>query len=768
MTQPSHTAASHNSASSHANPTAREEHNPELELAWEFVEHTGVSLFLTGKAGTGKTTFLRTLRRESAKTMVVVAPTGIAAINAEGVTIHSFFQLPLAPYVPGAMVKEKFAFAKEKLRIIRALDLLVIDEISMVRSDLLDAVDNALRKYRRSPLPFGGVQLLMIGDLQQLAPVVTPRDEALMAPYYTSPYFFGSHALAQIPYMTIELQKVYRQQNPTFIELLNHVRENRMTPEDIALLNSRLNPTFRPKQGSDFIRLTTHNHMADSYNAAELARLTSPMQHYEAKVSGTFPESNYPLPLTLQLKVGAQVMFVKNDSSGNRRYFNGKIGHVVYADREVVRVLCPGEDVPIDVTPEVWENARYTVNESTNTIDTEVMGTFTQLPLRLAWAITIHKSQGLTFDHVIIDAGASFAPGQVYVALSRCKTLEGIVLATPIGTDSLDTDPNVAAYISHQEEEARRSVAQLPRIKQEYHRHLLMDMFRFSSIASLHESLLRQLNSVFSHSFPNETAEQQQISLSLREKITEVADKWLALIASMTYEAISAPAFLERVGASARYFSKELQNLFGSSLRNAARVRTDNKKASQRVKELVADLRQQVDASVLLLELIAEHGFSAPRYLKFKQKATLDATREGALKRVAKGGRYASETDPDTATVGSSRSRRRKKDPTLPKEKKQPSHEISYELFTSGMTREEIANERSLTVGTITNHLMHYVDRGTLSIEDVLTPTLVNAITSAIQSLPPEALALDIQKLLPPSTTIADIVLVRSILRGRS
>lgn len=768
MTHTNNQHVSPTATPSHANFQAREEHNPELELAWEFVEHTGVSLFLTGKAGTGKTTFLRTLRRESSKTMVVVAPTGIAAINAEGVTIHSFFQLPLAPYVPGATVKEKFGFAKEKLRIIRALDLLVIDEISMVRSDLLDAVDNALRKYRRSPLPFGGVQLLMIGDLQQLAPVVTPRDEALMAPYYSSAYFFGSHALAQIPYMTIELQKVYRQQNPTFIELLNHVRENRMTATDVALLNSRLNPSFRPARNSDFIRLTTHNHMADSYNAAELARLTSPMYTYDAKVSGTFPESNYPLPLTLQLKVGAQVMFVKNDTSGNRRYFNGKIGHVVYADRTAVRVQCPGEEHPIEVTPEVWENARYTVNESTNTIDTEVMGTFTQLPLRLAWAITIHKSQGLTFDHVIIDAGASFAPGQVYVALSRCKTLEGIVLATPIGAGTIETDPKVEAYISHQEEAARQSVAQLPHIKQEYHRHLLMDLFRFASIASLQESLLRQLNSVFSHSFPAETAEQQQIALSLREKVTDVADKWIALIASMTYESLSAPTFLERVSASARYFSKELQRIFANSLRNAAKVRTENKKASQRVKELVADLRQQVDASVMLLELIAENGFDAPHYLKFKQKATLDATREGSLKRVAKGGRFLSETDPDTATVGSSRTSRsrRKSAAAEPKEKKKPSHEITYELFGAGMTREEIATERSLTVTTITNHLMHYVDRGTLSIDDVLTPTLVNAITSAIRALAPDATASEIQALLPPGTTIADIIIVRSLLRN--
>ena len=401
-----------------------------LRTAWDFVENTGRSIFLTGKAGTGKTTFLKEVMAGSRKRPIVVAPTGVAAINAGGVTIHSFFQLPFSPYVPGAKVENKFDFSREKRKIIASIDLLIIDEISMVRADLLDAIDAVLRRFREHDQPFGGVQLLMIGDLAQLTPVVTPEDERILKPYYSTPYFFASKALQQIDYVTIQLEHVYRQQDASFINILNEVRNGHPSEAVLAKLNSRLSPQPLPaREGSGYIRLTTHNNIANNYNESELRKLSTPAYTYRAEIKGTFPEYSYPTAEALVLKEGAQVMFVKNDPSGDHRYYNGRIGRVMEAGDNRLTVYCEGDSEAIEVEPLEWENTRYTLNEKTREIEAEVQGTFRQLPLRLAWAITIHKSQGLTFDHAIIDANQSFAPGQVYVALSRCRTLEGLLLA---------------------------------------------------------------------------------------------------------------------------------------------------------------------------------------------------------------------------------------------------------------------------------------------------------------------------------------------------
>ena len=730
-------------------------HNHELELAWEFAEHTGVSIFLTGKAGTGKTTFLRTLKERSSKSMVVVAPTGVAAMNAGGVTIHSFFQLPLSPFVPGSEYRDKFNFSKDKLRIIRALDLLVIDEISMVRADLLDAIDNALRKYRRDTRPFGGVQLLMIGDLLQLAPVVTPQDEALLRPHYSTPYFFGSKALAQIPYVTIELQKVYRQQNRRFVELLNNVRDNRLTAEDVRLLQSRLDPDFNPKGNSGYIRLTSHNITADNFNNRELARLQSPLRRYKADIRDNFPELIFPTSSELELKVGAQVMFIKNDSSPERRYYNGKIGTVVSAEPDCVKVICHDdaggtEAEPILVEPQKWENTKYTVDEATNTIVPDVQGTFSQLPLRLAWAITIHKSQGLTFPKAIIDAGAAFAPGQVYVALSRCTSLEGIVLATPIGAGLIGGDPEVNAYIACQQEEAARSEANLPAIKQAYFRSLLVDMFNFGSLVSLQESLNRQMSQVFRHSFPKETERQAEIAIALRERVVAVADKWIAIISNQPYDALTDPAMLERVSRSALYFQKELAEIFGDSLTQAARVRTDNKKATQRVKELVGDIRVSLGRWNFLLGHMGSKTFSIPTYLQCRQAAVLESSRETSLRRLA-----------GNDVTGGVKKKKEKK----VKEPRKISHDITFEMFSQGLDRYEIATQRGLAVSTISEHLMKFVDNGTISIRDILTPVLVNQVTSALEQLGEDVNYNELRRLLPDNITFWDIRAVQRLIR---
>ena len=601
------------------------EQNNELRTAWDFVEHTGRSIFLTGKAGTGKTTFLKAVVEQSSKRSIVVAPTGVAAINAGGMTIHSFFQLPFSPFVPGAKIESRFDFGKEKRKIISSLDLLIIDEISMVRSDLLDAIDSVLRRFRDRYKPFGGVQLLMIGDLQQLTPVVTPDDERMLAPYYDTPYFFGSKALAQIEYVTIQLEKVYRQQDDTFLTLLNHIREGHPTADDLALLNARYQPAFVPQPNEGYIRLTTHNQMANNYNESELKKLSGRAYTYRAKIEGTFPDYSYPTAETLVLKEGAQVMFVKNDPSGEHRYYNGRIGHVTLAEDNRLEVYCPGDAEAIEVEPLEWENARYTLNDQTREIETEVLGKFSQLPLRLAWAITIHKSQGLTFERAIIDASLSFAPGQVYVALSRCKTLEGMALASQIPPQAIISDERVDSYISHQEEAALRSIEQLPTLKDEYYRYLLMELFDFKDILYREEYLNRIITEFFYHSYTDIAEMHKRALENYKQQVVVVADKWVGMIQQMAIDTLHNAEFLERVKRSATYFEQTLEQVLARPLALVPDVKSQNKQAMKRLTENYGDLRQAWLSRRYLLQQMAKRTFTIADYLRQKQHSLLDA-----------------------------------------------------------------------------------------------------------------------------------------------
>jgi hypothetical protein len=610
------------------------EMSEEIKNAWEFVEHTGVSIFLTGKAGTGKTTFLRYVVKNSKKTMIVVAPTGVAAINAGGVTIHSFFQLPLSPYVPGMSFKSKFNFSKDKLRIIRALDLLVIDEISMVRSDLLDAVDNALRKYRRSHLPFGGVQLLMMGDLQQLTPVVTPEEENLLRAHYDTPYFFGSHALAQIDYVTINLSKVYRQQDRRFVSLLNHIRENTLTDSDMRLLNSRYVKGFKPRSDEGYIRLTTHNALADNYNAKMLASLQAPEYQFDAVVEKNFPENVYPTSKTLVLKRGTQVMFIKNDSV-NHRYFNGKIGTVENIADDHVYVRCPDDNSLVEVEMGEWENVSYKVNDSTNEIERKVDGVFRQLPLRLAWAITIHKSQGLTFDHAVIDAGAAFAPGQAYVALSRCRTLEGLVLATPLRRDSFIIDNRVSEYIRHQEYEMVRSLSRIDTIKETYFRRMLVELFTFHDIGANLDRLIRHMEENMGNAFAITARRHREAEERMRTNITAVANNWCRMIEQAPYPSLFGENFIQRYFKSLAYFKKELEDTFKALFVEDTKLRSGNKAHQTRFVETLTALTQSYAEKLLIISRMAvsEENFNIANYLEVKQDASLKATNDKVKKK---------------------------------------------------------------------------------------------------------------------------------------
>ena len=711
------------------------EKNQELRNAWDFVEHTGISIFLTGKAGTGKTTFLRALKEHSNKRNVIVAPTGVAAMNAGGMTIHSFFQLPLSPFVPNANIKNRFDYSKEKRKIMRTLDLLIIDEISMVRADVLDAIDSVLRRFREPNKPFGGVQLLMIGDLQQLTPVVTPTEEELLQRYYDTPYFFGSKALRSINYVTIELTHVYRQQDETFITLLNNIREGNVSESDLQRLNQRYDPTFQPKQGSDYIRLTTHNRMAESYNEDQLRNLPTRAYTFSAQTEGNFPEYNYPTDFNLTLKVGAQVMFIRNDNIG--RYYNGRIGHVTYVDNEKISVLCPGDEEPFDVEAETWENTKYTLNEKTKQIEAEVQGTFKQYPLRLAWAITIHKSQGLTFEHAIIDAQASFASGQVYVALSRCKSLEGLVLASPIGNTAIINDSRVSDYISHQTEEAQKSISVLPTLKEEYYRQLLIEMFNFNDLKVYETALFRVLTEFF-FKYTKINALHKMALSDLENRVIGVSIKWEKTINSMTTEQLQREDFKERIKKGALYFHSELTEIFSKTIPLTKEVETNNKVGAKRFDSTYTELKQTYDAKQDLLESMMEEDFTITNYLTRKQEAILNSIGD--------------------ETERKRRKRRETKD--SPAANKISTYEQSYILYKAGKSIEEIAKERGLTEGTIQGHLIPYINNGDIKLEDVIEEKKINIIKRIAKAVGRENGIKPIKEQCPSDITYNDINLV--------
>lgn len=422
--------------------------NFELDVARFIVEKTDMSLFLTGKAGTGKTTFLREVVRYTKKKCIVLAPTGIAAVNAGAMTIHSFFQFGLGPFVQGVIEpKSDFRINKSKLELIRHLQLLIIDEVSMVRADLMDHIDVELRRIRRNSKPFGGVQLLMIGDLQQLPPIAHGGEDELLRQYYKTLYFFSSSALKSMKYSCIELKNVHRQTDGHFIDILNHARNCTLTSLDITDLNARYIPGFSPKPEDGYIRLMTHNRQVDYVNTAEMEKLDSKPYTFVAAVTGTFPEESYPTADSLTLKKGAQVMFIKNDPE--RRFINGTLGEVKSIDKNSIAVRLAESGTVIDVEPMEWQNIRYQFDEESKEISSKQIGRFKQYPLKAAWAITVHKSQGLTFDKAIIDVHAAFSPGQAYVALSRCRTLDGLVLSSPVSASVFMRDNAVDAYMNY-------------------------------------------------------------------------------------------------------------------------------------------------------------------------------------------------------------------------------------------------------------------------------------------------------------------------------
>lgn len=607
--------------------------NEQAQRAGYFVNNTDMSVFLTGKAGTGKTTFLRQLVCSTFKRHVVLAPTGVAAINAQGVTIHSFFQLPLDPYLPDVpelvteyqMSKGKRSMGKNKLNIIRSLDLLIIDEISMVRADLLDAVDAALRRYRRSSLPFGGVQLLMIGDIHQLAPVVTDSERPYLEQVYPSPFFFHSKALQKMRYVVIQFSKVFRQQDQRLLYILNHIRDNHYSDEVMSLLNQRYDPSLSLAD-ADAIRLTTHNHQADTINRDRLARLKGSSCLFRAEVEGDFPASMYPVDLELSLKEGARVMFVKNDVSFDKRYYNGMLATVVRVDgNEQLTVVSDSGD-ELEVSPVSWENVKYELDDSDGQIRQNVTGVFRQIPLRLAWAVTIHKAQGLTFDNVIVDAASAFAYGQVYVALSRCRTLQGLHLASPISSSCLRHDFHVDSFDHSVLSTQPDLQKQLDVSRRDYFIKLYLEAFSFSAWRDFFEKMVLFYVSHMQKKFPETTQLVQSVNRRFEADIYQVAERFRAQVLQHVHAVsdLYADSYLTRRGRDASAYFLPLLVDINRSVSKAFDIEVKNKDHKSTLSKLIEEYAELFKVKCDVMKYLSYHDFDIEAYLRCKNLAVID------------------------------------------------------------------------------------------------------------------------------------------------
>jgi len=754
--------------------------NPELELAVQFIEKTDRNLFITGKAGTGKTTFLHKIKQESLKRMVIVAPTGVAAINAKGVTIHSFFQMPFGPILPNQIANTSNAqrkFSKTKIDIIKSLDLIIIDEISMVRADLLDGIDQVMRRYKNRNKVFGGAQILMIGDLQQLAPVVRPNEWSLLQSHYNTVYFFSSKAYQEANVVSIELKHIYRQKNEDFIKILNEIRTDTLSDMSAKILNKNYNPSFSPTKEEGYITLTTHNNRANLINESELNKLKIKSSFFNAEVSGKFNENAYPNAERLELKVGAQVMFIKNDSSTDKRYYNGKIGIITAISKESVTVKCANEIDEIVTEKETWSNINYSINEETKAIKEEMIGAFSQIPLRLAWAITIHKSQGLTFEKAIIDAEASFAHGQTYVALSRCTSLEGLVLKTPITSSAIINDSTVSVF-NEGVEENHPDESVLNESEKHFQLNLISEILDY-------QPLLYPITRLIDVFYNNRTSIKGDIIDHLQTikddgivalmKISNGFKNQLNTLSEDNILPQNSSQIQERFIKAITYFLNITKNSIQKPL-DTITFSTDNKAVKKDFSKQFDSLQEKLEEKLFALQKMTK-GFKVQEYLQVRANAVLQKTEPIKKKKVA------SKRDPILAlklrelrdgiaksleiahfqiftqetlyalcddlprtekellkVVGMGKTRVSKygeeileaievycKDNGInrlneqKKEDKKPTKQISFELFKAGLSIKEIAKERSLTAGTIENHLANYISSGDIDVLELIS-----------------------------------------------
>ncbi len=669
------------------------------ELAAKYINTTSRNIFLTGKAGTGKTTFLKYIVESTYKNATVAAPTGIAAINAGGVTLHSLLHLPFGAFVPEninfsphdnitqlntpSSVVSNSKFNATKRELLRELELLIIDEVSMLRSDLLDCIDVTLRHVRRKKYtPFGGVQILFIGDLNQLPPVVKDHEWKFLQKHYSSSYFFDAQVLKKEPPLYIELDKIYRQSDAGFIGILNRLRVNIQTPRDIALLNSYYQKDLSKAIKSGYVFITTHNYKADKINEQELHKIDKPANHFKAKIDGEFPDNLFPISDDLQFKAGAQVMLIKNDSEADKRYFNGKIGKITSMSTTSIGVTC-NEGFEIEVEPHHWENKRYTLNKDSNQIEEKVIGTFEQFPLRLAWAITVHKSQGLTFEKAILDLSGAFAPGQVYVALSRLTSLEGLKLSTALPQTGLEIDNAVTSFRSNKSGTIELQQG-LTTDRKTFLQELIARAFNFAPLLTDLNYHLQSFNKEETRSAKQQYLDWTKELINETFPLKKTGDKFIRQANHIIdTETDYLPRLLERVRKARGYFSPLFSGL------------------SEKISEHEKVVRARKKVKGYLTELKNVHQ------LFYKQNLLL--TKIHLLLENALQNRVLTKTELSNSVPKKSKPEKAHKIPT---------REISFEMFKKPMTVEEIAKERNLVPETIESHLSHYVGTGEIPVTD--------------------------------------------------
>jgi len=684
--------------------------NTIFSLATDLVNYTSRHIFLTGKAGTGKTTFLKYIKEHTKKNTVIVAPTGVAAINASGVTMHSFFQLPFGPFVPASQnnytgngqVTDKHSlfknihFAGSKRELLQELELLIIDEVSMVRCDMLDAMDVILRHFRKQyAVPFGGVQVVYIGDLFQLPPVVQQQEWAILGEHYASPFFFEAKVVKEAPPLYIELKKIYRQNEQHFIDILNRIRNNVAEAGDLRELNSRYQPGFAAPAGESYITLSTHNRKADVINEAELKKLPGRLHVFKAEVTGEFSEKALPTEANLQLKQGSQVMFVKNDSGAERRYYNGKLATVKKIINDDITVsFTDGEELKLE--KETWKNIRYNYDKEKDDIDEEELGSFKQFPIRLAWAITIHKSQGLTFDKAVIDAGSSFAAGQVYVALSRCTSLEGLVLHSKIFPHAIATDKRVLAFAEREADDSYLEQL-LKEEKEKFQAEVLIKTFNWDKVISaLHDWM----------------------QIIPGKKLPDV-DEALRLCQDLIKKAIEQREVAER-------FQGQLRQLLQSGNKDLLQQRV-NKAILYFTKALVDDVILPLQSHLSGLRF-ASKVVKYTKELRGIEAVLLNHLRK--LNSIVFGDLVFVQYEAPAVKLQATAIVKTKKE----KPQKGASHRDTLTLYREGKSVEEIAALRNLATGTIESHLASFIYTGDMKLEELVSPQKSKAILSVIDS----------------------------------